>query len=211
MLVVGAKGFAIEIAELIYQVDENLDISFYDDINVEPPVLFNGKHQILKNKAQAREYFDNKDRRFVLGIGNPALRFKCYKDFQELGGEVTTLLSPLAVIGKSQNQIGAGTSILSNVVVEGHNQIGKGCLIHVGCFISHNVLIGDFCEISPFSKLLGNVSIGDFCQLGTSCVILPKVKLGNNVIVGAGAVVTKSVPDNTTVVGIPAKPLLKNG
>ena len=37
------------------------------------------------------------------------------------------------------------------------------------------------------------------------CVILPGVHIGNNVVVAAGAVVTKDVPDNTLVGGVPAR------
>ncbi|SIS09001.1 transferase hexapeptide (six repeat-containing protein) [Mucilaginibacter lappiensis] len=41
--------------------------------------------------------------------------------------------------------------------------------------------------------------------LGANCTILPGVTVGENSIVAAGAVVSKDVPDNTVVGGIPAK------
>lgn len=34
---------------------------------------------------------------------------------------------------------------------------------------------------------------------------MPDIKIGNNVTIGAGAVVTKNIPDNVVVVGVPAK------
>jgi acetyltransferase-like isoleucine patch superfamily enzyme len=40
-------------------------------------------------------------------------------------------------------------------------------------------------------------------------VILPKITIGHHVTIGAGAVVIKDVPDNTTVTGVPAKPLIR--
>jgi maltose O-acetyltransferase len=49
------------------------------------------------------------------------------------------------------------------------------------------------------------VTIGDDVWIGGSVTILPGVTIGNNVIVAAGAVVTKDVPDNTLVGGVPAK------
>ena len=49
----------------------------------------------------------------------------------------------------------------------------------------------------------------EMCLIGTGAVILPGVQLGKNVTVGAGAVVNKNVAANITVIGIPAKPLLK--
>ena len=47
--------------------------------------------------------------------------------------------------------------------------------------------------------------IGDNVTLGANVVIIGKITIGNNVIVGAGSVVTKDIPDNSIVVGNPAR------
>lgn len=49
------------------------------------------------------------------------------------------------------------------------------------------------------------VTIGSDVWIGGNCVILPGVTIGNNVVVAAGAVVTKDVPDNCIVAGVPAR------
>lgn len=49
------------------------------------------------------------------------------------------------------------------------------------------------------------VIIGDNVWIGSNATILPGVTIGNNSIVAAGAVVTKDVPENTVVAGVPAK------
>lgn len=49
------------------------------------------------------------------------------------------------------------------------------------------------------------VKIGNDVWIGGNVTILPGVTIGNNVVVAAGAVVTKDVPDNTLVGGVPAK------
>lgn len=51
--------------------------------------------------------------------------------------------------------------------------------------------------------------IGDNVTLGSNVCIIGNIRIGNNVIVGAGSVVTKDVPDNSVVVGNPAKILKK--
>ena len=51
----------------------------------------------------------------------------------------------------------------------------------------------------------GRIIIGDNVNIGWNAIILPGVHIGNNVIVAAGAVVTKDVPDNSVVAGVPAK------
>lgn len=52
---------------------------------------------------------------------------------------------------------------------------------------------------------LGLVTIGNNVFIGAKCVILPGVTIGSNVVVAAGSVVTKSIPDNTVVAGVPAR------
>jgi len=47
-------------------------------------------------------------------------------------------------------------------------------------------------------------------SIGSSSTILCGVTIGENAIVGAGSVVTKNVPPNSIVAGVPAKPLKKN-
>lgn len=49
------------------------------------------------------------------------------------------------------------------------------------------------------------VTVGDNCYFGLGVKILGSVKIGNNVTIGANAVVTKDIPDNAVVGGIPAK------
>lgn len=49
------------------------------------------------------------------------------------------------------------------------------------------------------------VTIGRDVWIGGNCTILPGVTIGNNVVIAAGAVVTKDVPDNCVVGGVPAK------
>lgn len=49
------------------------------------------------------------------------------------------------------------------------------------------------------------IVVGNDVYIGVRSIIMPGVTIGNNVIVGAGAVVTKDVPDNSVVVGVPAR------
>lgn len=51
----------------------------------------------------------------------------------------------------------------------------------------------------------GRVVVHDNCYIGHSAIILPGVEIGPNSVVGAGAIVTKSVPPNTVVAGVPAQ------
>ena len=58
-------------------------------------------------------------------------------------------------------------------------------------------------QYAYLKRMLGSVS--EKVWIGGNVTILPGVTIGNNVVVAAGAVVTKDTPDNTLVVGVPAK------
>lgn len=53
--------------------------------------------------------------------------------------------------------------------------------------------------------LFGEIHICSNVHIGTNAIIMPGVTIGENSIVGCGAVVTKNVPANTIVAGVPAK------
>lgn len=205
MLIVGAKGFAKELLQLLIDNDQADNVVLYDDVNSDLPDTFFGKFPILKIEEQAREYFQNTDNRFCLGLGNPHLRFKLAEKFRSLGGILTSTISNHATISTLEVVIGEGCNIMPTALISPSVEIGEGAIVYFGTIITHDCILGKYNEISPSATILGRVTIGDFCQIGSSSTILPDVKIGNNVIVGAGAVVTKNIPDNAVVAGVPAK------
>lgn len=99
-------------------------------------------------------------------------------------------------------------------------QIGPGLVIaHYGYIIvMKNDVIGTNCTLRPgvvFGKKLtektGGAVVGDNVDFGVGSVIVGDVNIGSNVIVGANAVITKDVPSDCVVAGVPARVIRKMG
>lgn len=88
---------------------------------------------------------------------------------------------------------------IREVNIGSHVMIGPNVLI---CTVNHPLTPKGRRQHLGIAK---PITIGDDVWIGGNAIILPGVEIGNNVVVAAGAVVTKSVPPNSLVAGVPAK------
>lgn len=212
MIIVGAKGFAKELLQIV-SVEMNLadeDIVFFDNINQDLPSKLYNRFKILRSFEEVKIYLSQtEDKSFILGLGNPLLRKKLFEQFTQIGAQPVSIISKNTDIGSFEVNIKVGATILSGVKISNSVEIGIGCLIYYNSIVTHDCIIGDFVEVAPNVIILGRSSIGDNSSLGASSVILPDITIGSNVIVGAGTVVLNDVPNNSTIVGVPGRILAK--
>ena len=110
--------------------------------------------------------------------------------------------------------MGKGSIICGFVHLTSNIKIGKGFHANIYSYIAHDCVIGDFVTFAPRVSCNGNVHIEDHAYIGTGAVLRQGTPdkpliIGKGAIVGMGAVVTKDVPAGVTVVGNPARPLIK--
>ncbi|WP_262589282.1 UDP-3-O-(3-hydroxymyristoyl)glucosamine N-acyltransferase [Candidatus Pelagibacter communis] len=107
------------------------------------------------------------------------------------------------VIIEENCEIGCGSTIdrgsMSNTV------IGKNTYLDNQIHIAHNVKVGENSIIAGQVGIAGSSIIGSNVKIGGQAGISGHIKIGNNVEIGGGSGVIKNIPDNTKVMGYPAK------
>lgn len=120
------------------------------------------------------------------------------------GFRFKTLIHPSSEIFPSA-LIKAGSFIGANSIIAARSEVGKQVIINRGCLIGHHVHIENHVTISPGANIAGQCLIREGSYIGMGAIIIDGIKVGANSVVGAGAVVTKDVPDNVQVLGVPAR------
>ena len=132
-------------------------------------------------------------------------------------------IGPYCVIGPDV-EIGENTIIQSHVNISVSAKIGKGNKIYpfvsindpqdlkfdgetTKLIIGDNNKIGENCIIAGQVGFAGSSSLGNNVMIGGQAGISGHLKVGNNVQIGGGSGVIKDVPDNSKVMGYPAKDL----
>ncbi len=140
----------------------------------------------------------------IIAIGEPSSREKLYNKLKDNGISLTTLIDPTALISPSA-EIAEGTIVCEFSSVHCCVTIGKNCLIQPYSDIGHDIKIGNHSVFSPHFAPGGESVFGDRVYVGMHAALKEKLKIGNDVIVAMGSVVFRDIPDETVVIGNPAR------
>ena len=200
--IIGAGGHGHVIASIICALEgESYVEGFYDESKeVQGKVIFG---RVVKDIANLREQC-----LAVVAIGNNEAREQIVK---KLEGYVrwATLVHPTAWIC-NDIELGKGSVVCAGAIVQPGVKIGSHTILNTGCRVDHHSSISNFSHIGPSCTLCGNVNIQEKCFIGASSVVRQGIVIGAEVTVGCGGAVVKDIPRGWTVVGVPAKQILKS-
>lgn len=211
--VYGASGFGREVMPLaraqISATGTSLDRLVFIDDKPSPEPL-NG--HCVYSYAEFLAIPASK-RHVVIAIANSVVRESIAERLEQDGVTPWTVAATNVVV-MDDVLIGEGAALSPFVTLTSNIRIGRHFHANLYGYVAHDCIIGDFVTFAPSVKCSGNVVIEDHAYIGTGAVIkqgrpgTPLV-IGQGAVVGMGAVVTKSVPPNVTVVGNPARVLVK--
>lgn len=175
-----------------------------------PKWLFLGRGVRFFNIANMRfgRFVQLEDQVYLNALGTQPL---------ELGNNVKIGAYSRLIISTSFNEVGSFIKIGDNVGLgefaylggAGGLEIGADCII--GQYLSCHPENHNFEDRSKLIRLQGvqrkGIKIGSNCWIGAKVTILDGVEIGDNCVIAAGAVVTKNMPANAVIGGLPARVL----
>lgn len=202
LIIVGAGGFAKEIAFLASRLKSCNLIGFVDDNYASLPKKILRK-PVLGSIDSLLKYSSKTS--VAIGIANPKIKKQVYiKLAKNRNLDFPNLMDPSALIGIQVRQ-GIGNILMANTTYTADIILGNFNMINIGSTIGHDTVIGNYNAIFPSVNISGNVVIGNENELGIGTKIIQNTSIGNENIFGAGAVVVNNIRNKTKNVGIPTK------
>jgi sugar O-acyltransferase (sialic acid O-acetyltransferase NeuD family) len=197
LIIVGYGGHGRVVADIARSLDQPPDW-FLDD---NPTAA--GADDVIGGPIRSQIPRHIATHRYVVAIGEPAIRREFSEMILSAGGELATLVHPTAVIAPDVT-IGAGTVIMAGSIVNTGTRIGRFAVVNTGAIVDHDNFVEDNVHISPGCCLAGRVTCRRDSFIGTGASIIPRMVIGEGAVVAAGSTVIKPVRAHTLVAGCPA-------
>ena len=148
-----------------------------------------------------------------IAIANSHVREKIAQRLKMDGIQLWSIIADHVVL-MDQIELAEGSALSPFVTIGSNVKIGKCFHANLYSYVEHDCVIGDFVTFAPGVKCNGNIHIQDHAYIGAGAMIKQGIPdqpliIGAGAVVGMGAVVTKSVPAGATVVGNPARIVMK--
>ncbi|MDY0940056.1 acetyltransferase [Priestia megaterium] len=199
LLILGAGGHGkvvSEIAQLMKQWEEIAFLDDREDISEVLGIPIVGKLADLSALRSEYEYA-------FVAIGSNTARLKWTEKLSHHDFKIPTLIHPSSTVS-AKSFIEEGTVIMAGAVINPDTRIGRSCIINTASTIDHDCILHRGVHTSPGAHLGGTVKIGERTWICIGATIINNINIGCDSVIAAGAVVTKDVPSNVLVAGVPA-------
>lgn len=198
VILIGGSGHARSLIDCIQASGDQIAGILDDGLKIGDDVL----GVPVLGKIDEWEAF--REHLFLVAIGDNGIRTRIAESMEDV--RWYTAIHPAAEVSRYA-QVGAGTVVMANAVINSCATVGKHCIINTGAIVEHDNRLEDFVHLSPRVAMGGAVTIKKGTHVGIGAVIRDNQTICGGCVIGAGAVVVKDITEPGTYVGIPARRL----
>jgi len=209
LIILGGRGIGMIAASVANDLGTYVVLGFLNDfVPVGKKVgKYNG-YKVIGKSIDAKNYLNDADVYFFIGYVGMKNEKEVFEKITSLGiplNRFATLIHPTAIIPKGFCSIGNGVLMAPLTQLSPDTTVEDNCILLPNSFLGHDSTMKRFSHITSNSVIGGNVTVGRGAHVGTNATVRENVSIGDFALVGSGSVVLNNVPENSIVVGNPAK------
>ena len=212
LVILGGSGIGMIASSIAQITGEYETIGFLNDfVPIGAEIGKFKKYPVLGKTEDYRRYLKENCFFFIgyVGMKNEKEVYDRISSLKIPDERWATLIHPSSIIPSGFCQIGKGCLFAPLSQLSPDTVISDNCILLANCFVGHDSFLDRFAHVATNGVVGANVHVGKACHIGSNATIREKIRIGNFSLVGAGSVVIKEVPEQSIVVGNPARILSK--
>ena len=125
-------------------------------------------------------------------IESPTRRIELFSQLKRLDVEFPLICSPIAYISPHA-EVGEGTIVLHNAIINAGAKIGKNCIINTRAVVEHDAIVEDHCHISAGAVINGEARVGYGSFIGSGAITKECITISPNSFIKANSLVHRDL------------------
>lgn len=208
IVVFGAGGHALVVADILDQMGQYRIVGFLDDVSHERHGAKFAGASILGGSSKLPALRADGVVHAIVAIGQCSARSLIAEMLVHAGFELVSAIHPRACIADNV-KIGTGCVVAAQAAINPGSWLGANVIVNTGATVDHECEIGAAAHIGPGAHLAGRVKVGERAWIGIGCCVSDRVHIGADAFIGAGAAVVRDIPAGMLAYGVPAHVIRK--